>query len=84
MTESEVRTTPEQLERSSTQYALAYLLVFVFAIQLLGLVLVHTHVLLQVDGPSTFETVQYAWFGGLALLVPLIVGVLRSDRRDGS
>lgn len=61
-----------------TAQTLAPLFAILLTLQLLGLVLVHSYVLIQVDGPSTFDTLRAVWAGGIVFTCVLFAVEFRS------
>lgn len=64
MTDSEIHASRNQ---SPAEYTLASLFAVVLVVQTLGLVIIHSYIVFEVGGPSTFSTLRAVWVGGLVL-----------------
>lgn len=73
--DSENRATRNQ---SMTEFTLASLFAVVLFAQILGLVIVHSYILFETGGPSTFDTLRTVWIGGIVLTGGLLVVELLS------
>lgn len=63
---------------SSAEYTFVSLFAIVLAAEILGLVIIHSYVLFNAGGPSTFGTIRTVWIGGVILTGLLLVVELLS------
>lgn len=70
MVDNEIHDTRKE---STAEYTLVYLFASVLVIEILGLIVVHSFVLFETGGPSTYNTVQAVWIAGIVLIGILLV-----------
>lgn len=75
MTDGESHVTHKQ---STTGFTLASLFAVVLVVEVLGLVVVHSYVIFEAGGPSTFGTLRTVWTGGILVTSGLLAVELLS------
>lgn len=64
--------------RSTTEFTLASIFAAVLVVEVLGLAVVHSYVIFEAGGPSTFDTLRAVWVGGIVVTSGLLAVELLS------